>query len=654
MNEKFDINYWLGQGAEASNEKREENAPQKSEVNNPAPAATQGGGAPADEFDHAREVVNRLLSSGTCISDDYADWVNLNFAFANAFGESGRELAREVSRMSSKFDEADFNRKYDNCLHTGNGSVTIATFFQMAKDAGVDIRMERPFAPIAHSHRHPENLSKDNSLIVNGNEKTVFLGGECDNANCANGEADSPRRPHFTDKIDEADWCPFMQKAISPMKTAEGKDKMALITLNMISGVIPNYYSIYSGKVVYPPLYIIYYGPAGSLKGEIADAVHVLTPLKREVKAEYDKAMDIYEQKHTQWEAKGGKKERAERGAEPQKPDFITPLIPGDSSASKVIRHLKANGSMGASLFESEARVISNTLSADYGKQWSTILLKAAHHETVSHTRVEDDRYIEIEEPRLAVGLTCTPGLLPKFFPSFEDGLGSRFLFNELERKKGWRNPFLQADVILADTYKELGEDFLELYHELVKLGSRRIQFLLTEDQQKRFNEYFAPLTEEQTDMLGEGSESFIYRLGIQGNRIAMLLALLRRYSEWDRTRPLFEKHEQAILCNDTDFQIMIKMIDTLVNHTARIYSSLAKEEDLNPFNHNANLSTNERRLFEALPAEYTTEVIQQAIKQLGINPATAKRYIGDYVTKHRIAERISIGHYRKINIRKG
>jgi hypothetical protein len=363
--------------------------------------------------------------------------------------------------------------------------------------------------------------------------------------------------------------------------------------------------------------------------------------------------MAVYEQEHALWDAKGGKKERAERGPEPKKPDFRSPLIPGDSSASKVIKHMKANGNMGGTLFESEARVISNTLSSDFGKQWGTILLKTAHHETVSLTRVEDDRFIEIEEPRMAVGLTCTPGLLPKFFPSFEDGLGSRFLYLGLNRKKGWRSPFVDNEQPLSESYKKLGEQFLELYHEMDKLGNRRIQFLLSKEQQDFFNGYFSPLTEEVTEILGDGSESFIYRLGTQSFRIAMTLTLLRRYCEWDHTRPLFEPEEQAIQCGKTDFNIMITMIDTLVNHTIKIYASLAKEEDTNPFIHNVSLNAGESRLYQALPTDFNTAIIEQTLNQLGIKPETAKRYLSDFVKKHRIAERTGKGHYRKINVKK-
>ena len=636
---------------------KKENAPQKRTVKNQTPAAAHGDWIPTDDYTQAREVVNRIIQAGIDLTDDYNDWFRIGCALAYGLGETGRDLYHELSQMSSKYHAAECDKKYDNCLRTSNGSITLGTFYQMAKDAGIDIRMPRPeainFANIATSQRQAENNEKDNSMIINENVFSENQESQCEDANTANLEENIDFQSYFSSKINEENWCPFLRTVANTMDTPEGKDKMLLATLNMLSGVIPNYYGLYSGKVVYPPLYIIYYGPAGSLKGEIADAVHLLTPLKKELQGEYAKEMATYEQEHALWDAKGGKKERAERGPEPKKPDFRTPLIPGDSSASKVIKHMKANGNMGGTLFESEARVISNTLSSDFGKQWGTILLKTAHHETVSLTRVEDDRFIEIEEPRMAVGLTCTPGLLPKFFPSFEDGLGSRFLYLGLNRKKGWRSPFVDNEQPLSESYKKLGEQFLELYHEMDKLGNRRIQFLLSKEQQDFFNEYFSPLTEEVTDILGDGSESFIYRLGTQGFRIAMALTLFRRFCEWDHSRPLFEPEEQAIQCGETDFNIMITMIDTLVNHTIKIYASLAKEEDTNPFLHNVNLNAGEKRLYQALPHKFDTEIIEKTLYQLGMKANTAKRYLSDFVKKHRIAERTGKGQYIKINIKK-
>ena len=94
-------------------------------------------------------------------------------------------------------------------------------------------------------------------------------------------------------------------------------------------------------------------------------------------------------------------------------------------------------------------------------------------------------------------------------------------------------------------------------------------------------------------------------------------------------------------------------IIDTLVNHTIKIYASLAKEEDANPFVHNVNMNNGEKRLFQALPDDFNTEIIERTLEELGINPETAKRYLSDFVKKHHIAERIGKGHYRKINLRK-
>jgi uncharacterized protein YbcC (UPF0753/DUF2309 family) len=79
----------------------------------------------------------------------------------------------------------------------------------------------------------------------------------------------------------------------------------------------------------------------------------------------------------------------------------------------------------------------------------------------------------------------------------------------------------------------------------------------------------------------------------------------------------------------------------------------LAKEEDTNPFIHNVSLNAGESRLYQALPTDFNTAIIEQTLNQLGIKPETAKRYLSDFVKKHRIAERTGKGHYRKINVKK-
>ena len=87
----------------------------------------------------------------------------------------------------------------------------------------------------------------------------------------------------FSDKIDPSDWCAYFQPVLGSMDDAEGKDKMILATLVINSGMLPNLFGIYGSKRVFPPLYILFYGPTASRKGEIASCQRIIAPLSREI-----------------------------------------------------------------------------------------------------------------------------------------------------------------------------------------------------------------------------------------------------------------------------------------------------------------------------------------------------------------------------------
>ena len=644
MNQE-DFNFWLNMG---NNENA--NAPQKSTVTNQTPAATKGGWANTDDYTQAREVVNRIVQANIDLTDDYNDWFRIGSALANGFSEAGRDLFHEVSRMSSKYDAAECDKKYDNCLRTGNGSITKATFFQMAKDAGVDIRTSRPqqevVAKVATSHTYTETVQKDNSLIINKDIKERIATDACDIATTA-----TNRFSTFSDKIDPEDWCGFLQPVQGCMNDAQSKDKMTLSVINTISGAIPNYYAIYDERVIYPPLYFLFCGKAASRKGEIGLALKVLKALKREIQKAYHAEMEAYEHAHALWESKNSKAERAERGPEPKEPKYRSPIMAANSSYAVFISDLKANNGWGV-MFDTEADNVSQMLKTDYG-DYSTLLRQAPHHEPICYNRVRDNIHIEIEEPRLAVCLTCTPDQLPALFPTILNGLGSRFLFYNLNREVKWRSPFQRKEKTNEQLFEELGERYLELHHMMQELGDRRIQFLLPESLQERFDQYFEEMLQDQFYMLGDGIVSFIFRMGLYFIRITMVLALLRRFSDLAPGKPLFEAHEQAITCSETDFRIAMTIMDTLVNHTAYIYSGLGGEKEEDIFDHPVNLSSEELKLYKALPDDYTTGEAKKKAEEIGIKPATAKRYICDYWNKYHIVERVNYGRYHKINLKK-
>ena len=453
----------------------------------------------------------------------------------------------------------------------------------------------------------------------------------------------------FSDKIDPSDWCAYFQSVLDSMEDAEGKDKMILATLVINSGMLPNYFGIYGSKTVYPPLYILFYGPTASRKGEIASCQRIIAPLSREMSREHEQELAAYKEAHATWEAMGNKaSERANRGEEPQEPEYRSPVIAANSSASAAYLALKANDGWGI-MFETEASALTQSLLSDYGN-YSTGLLAAFHHEPIKMNRVRDKIRFEIENPRLALALTCTKGQLPKLFPTFEDGFANRFLFYGLNRKLVWINPFKQMDKTLDEIYEELGQKSLELYHLMKALGDRRIQFLLTKEQEAQFNGFFSDLLIEQFAMLGDGISSFIFRLGLSTFRIAMTLALLRRYSEWDRKKPFFEPDDQAMLCGETDFRIAMTIMNTLVNHTATIYADLAKDDEgSDKPKELSKLQPAERRLYEALGDSFTKKEMDQTAADLGINPETARRYATKFIS-HKVARRIKNGVYRKVS----
>ena len=94
---------------------------------------------PMEELAKAKAVTRELVRRGANIADDYGDYLKLGFALANGLGNEGRELYHQLCSQSSKYNEGDCERKWQQCLSKTDGRTTIATFYNMAKQAGVDL-----------------------------------------------------------------------------------------------------------------------------------------------------------------------------------------------------------------------------------------------------------------------------------------------------------------------------------------------------------------------------------------------------------------------------------------------------------------------------------------------------------------------------------
>jgi hypothetical protein len=93
-----------------------------------------------EELAKAPAVARELIRMGANIAEDYRDYVRLGFALANGLGSEGRDLYHMLCAHSMKYRMRDCERKWQECLSKSDGSTSIATFYHMARQAGVELK----------------------------------------------------------------------------------------------------------------------------------------------------------------------------------------------------------------------------------------------------------------------------------------------------------------------------------------------------------------------------------------------------------------------------------------------------------------------------------------------------------------------------------
>ena len=622
--------------------------------------------------DEVRELVAAVTAEGRDITNGYENWLRLGFALASHFGEGGRQLFHELSRMNSQYNKKECDRKFTSCLKSEGNGITIKTFFQLVKDAGINIGeiKKRKIKSLQNSATcatcaiapNTENTVKTpifSYFGANGAMAQVAQVAQTQKKDCSGYT--------FSDKLKIEDLPQFLLPILEVHKSITDRDKMMLGVLNVVSGLMggangsyeakSGIYGLYDGRRIYAPLYNIAFGVAGSSKGEMAFCKLVAKPVKNEMRRTYEAQKAEYEKELAEYEALQKGKKKTETGNPPKEPLYKDPFVPGNSSSAAVYRAIDANGGWGM-MFETEADTVSNMISSDYGN-YSDMMRKAHHHETISMNRVSEKLHIDIEEPRLSVFLTCTPGQLQALFPSFETGLGSRFLFYSMPSNSvNFHNVFAMTNTPLEDTYRKMGDSFMPLYHELQARVNHPIQFVMSNSQQHEFVDTYQQLLKEQFSMLGNGISAFIFRLALQCFRYAMILTTLRRLSEWtaisveQKEEWIFRETENALVCDERDFHTAMTIVGCLVNHTARVYAILAKDNE-NPFAQcGINLKRDELEIFNNLPdTEFRTVTFTDTAQKFGFSKRSATRLLSQFCNVYCILVPLRRGVYRKASI---
>lgn len=567
--------------------------------------------SPAEDFE---QLLTAIESSGIDLTNDYNDWYKIGIAIASEFGESGRDYFHRISKLYSSYNYKEVDKKYTQCISDPNPSITISTIYYLAKNAGITLPQKSQSAKDAHrcasaqvAHlAHQEPAPQTRNLAQN--------------------------LPTFD--LPEASLPPFMADIYRADSSPATADMLLFGSIIALSSVMPKVIGIYGRKQVYANLFGFVAAPPASSKGKLADVIRIVQPIQDEIRNSNELEQFNYQEKLAAYKAAGDR-----NALPPTPPKYRTLKIAANSSSTAVYQTLNDNDGCGFTA-ETEGDTLAMMMKSDFGN-YSDGLRKAFHHEPISYLRRKDNEHVDITHPRWSVLLSGTYGQISTFIPNPENGLFSRFPFYCLPRTYDWLNVFDSSDETLERLFFALGRRYLGLYHVLTQ-RVRDLIFVLTPEQQQRFNDHFAGIQTEYVSLYGDDLVASVRRQGLIAYRMMMILSITRYVDIPEQLRDV-----DTFTCHDDDFQTALSMIDTLLQHTAFVFTQcLTPVESADaPV---STLTDLQRKLLSVLPEEFDRDRWRQCARSINVNPRTADRWLGLFVSKHGLLTRLSLGRYSK------
>ena len=600
---------------------------------------------PCGELAKARAITEDLISRGANIAESYDDYVKLGFSLAQGLGIDGHDLYHELCAQSTKYSYVECEAKWQECLSKHNSSVTIASFYKMANDCGVNVAAySSGFSSNPQNPQYKE-IYQNNENSTYSNDLTLFPQGEENEESEENVTTTFQQglayTNTFSDKIDFTKLPPLLQDIASTQSAAEDQDMMILGSLTVFSGSTPNVFGIYDKRRVFPPFYSLVIAPPASGKGIMPACVYLLCDIEKHMERLNEREDSKYRREMAVYTALNKSSRYAV--TPPQEPAYHSMWVPANSSVISVYKALADNDGIGIT-FETEADTLSQTFNSEYGN-FSDILRKGFHHEDLKLNRRKDNTHIVVRSPRWAILLTCTPSQIQKLLSSSGNGTESRFIFYLLSRRLEWRNVFDKNSMTLEQQFTNFGHRFFKIYKALYRRKGHPIEFVLSTAQQEKFNQYFNELQLEQTSLHGDELIAFVRRLGLVCFRIAMVLTIIRQETQ----HPVFDPLSQTLVCNDDDFETAMTISNCLINNTACVYSSLKKDDEKENKDSISSMTPIERSFYQSLPDNFTTKDFRACATKLNIKQKTAERYIGHLIDKYHLVNRIQNGQYSKV-----
>ena len=350
---------------------------------------------------------------------------------------------------------------------------------------------------------------------------------------------------------------PFLQELCSPFQGRE-KDIVLLSSLGVMSATLPKVFGVYNGQKYRPNLYIMIVAPPASGKGSMNNSKKLIDKIHNRIR-------EISEGNIEDCKAEN----KTSKTPNNKCPELEVKVIPGNVSSSKIYKHLK-NSNDGLLIFETEADTISMMIKQDWGN-FSDVMRKAFHHESISISREIDDKFIEVPFPVLSMVISGTPNQVKPFIQSRDNGLFSRFLFYFFEETSKWKdvspagvtNNFSEIFTFAGDTLFEL--------HGKLQDNRTDIEITLSESQWRTLNSQMEYVVNIYIHLKNTDSISTLKRHSVMMFRMCMILTIIRNKDN--------ETFANIIECSDDDFNAALQIMKTAIDHSISVANLLSDKK---------------------------------------------------------------------------
>jgi hypothetical protein len=474
---------------------------------------------------------------------------------------------------------------------------------------------------------HPAVVDQANPFDVKNDLLRIYSDvyeNQADQFGIWNGRNEEWQTPFIQDNI--YDRLPLFIRSMTNLFTERERDVFFLGTLSLLSGCFPKVFGVYNKRRYRPNLFLFVSAPAASGKGVLNWVRMLGGDIHQNFLEKYKAELANYEEMDD------------EEKKDAIKPALIKFFIPANNTSAKLMKSLEINKSIGV-VMDTEADTLSKANKSDHGN-FSDIYRKTFEQETIEYERKTNNEYFCIDNPALSVIISGTPNQVKNLVNDIENGLTSRFMFYSFTTKSEWKNVFSEGedlDYKLKSESIRLAEMVKPYLFDYLDDPKDEIQFSFTSNQQGRFNDWFSDKLQALDTIYGKDINASIFRMGIILFRVAMTLTIIRNIE-----KSSFDKSAHtSFICDDTDFEIAINIVDSLLHHTVAVYSQL-KEKGVKR-NHKPL-----RELFiEKLPEEFNRDKAMEVARLMQIPEKTAESYLSQG-TKNGLLIKPKHNHYSK------